>query len=92
MPRGVTVLAVAQDVGAESTELHFDTEAVGNDPVGGGIQSNPFLTEAARTTRFRSTLTIADGGKAFTYDDVADQVRGDSDPVRHTDSNTLVRV
>jgi hypothetical protein len=92
MPRGVTVLAVAQDIGAETAELHFDTEAVGNDPVGGGIQSNPFLTEAARTTRFRSTLTIADRGKAFTYDDVADQERADSDPVRHTDSNTLVRV
>jgi hypothetical protein len=29
---------------------------------------------------------------SFTSDDVADQVRGDSDPVRHTDSNTLVRV
>jgi hypothetical protein len=92
MPRGVTVLAVAQGVSADSTELNFDTEPVGNDPIGGGIQSNPLLTQAARTTRFRSTFTIGENGSSFSYDDLADQERADSDPMRHTDSNTLERV
>jgi len=93
MPRGVTVLAVARGVTGDSTELHFDTEPTEDDPLGGGILANPVLNQTTRTARFTSTLTIREGGTSFTYDDVAEQQRTDSEEIfRHTDSNTLVRV
>jgi hypothetical protein len=93
MPRGVTVLAVARAVTADSTELHFDTEPTADDPLGGGILANPLLNQTTRTARFTSTLTINEGGTSFTYDDATEQQRtGSEETFRHTDTNTLVRV
>ena len=45
------------------------------------------------TSRFTSTLTIGDEGKAFSYSDTVVQQRTESvEPMVHTDSNTLGRV
>jgi hypothetical protein len=93
MPRGVTVLAVARNVTAGSTELVFDTEPTEDDPFGGGILSNPFLNQSMTTSRFTSTLTIGEEGKAFSYADTVVQQRTESEePMVHTDSNSLMRV
>lgn len=93
MPRGVSVLAVARGVTADSTELEFDTEPTEDDAVGAGILSNPLLAKSVRTVRFTSTMTIGDDGACFSYEDTAEQVRADTDaPIVHTDSNTLDRV
>ena len=91
LPRGVTLLAVAQDVDGNSTELMFVAEAGSDNPHLGGIVSNPILSDSARTVRFTSTMRIDNEGKAFTYEDEAVQVRQDQQVV-HTDKNELVRI
>jgi hypothetical protein len=91
LPRGVTLLAVARDVGEGSTELTFVAEADSNDPFLGGIVSNPILSESVRTVSFTSTMQIFDGGTSFTYQDTAEQRRTEQG-VTHTDSNTLTRI
>jgi len=93
MPRGVTVLAVAQGVLADATEVTFEADTISEDPFKGGILSNPLLAESARTVSFTSTMTIIDYGTAFSYKDTAQQQRADTEgPISHTDENTLVRV
>jgi hypothetical protein len=90
LSRGVTAVAVARDVDTESTALTFVAEEGSDDPLLGGIVSNPVLGKSARTVRFTSTMQVTDGGASFTYDDVAEQ-RREGQEVRHTDSNTLIR-
>jgi hypothetical protein len=93
LPRGLSVLAVATDVGANSTELRFEADALANDPFRGGILSNPILSGSVQTVHFASTMRIAGDGSSFEYEDIADQVRkGDEEPVRHTDTNRLERI
>lgn len=92
LPRGVTLLAVATDVGAESTELKFEADAEANDPFRGGIVSNPILSGSVRTVRFASTMRIDVGGGAFDYEDIAEQVRDGEERVRHTDTNRVERI
>ena len=69
MPRGVTVLAVAQGVPADATELTFEADTTSDDPLKGGILSNPLLAQSARTVSFTSKLTIVDYGTSFSYED-----------------------
>ena len=92
MPRGVTVLAVAQDVSEDTTELRFEADTTSDDPLKGGILSNPLLAQSARTVRFTSKLTISDNGASFSYVDSSEQQRGDTVPFVHTDENSLTRV
>ncbi len=93
MPRGVTVLAVAQGVPADATELTFEADTTSDDPLKGGILSNPLLAQSARTVSFTSKLTIVDDGTSFSYEDTSEQQRGDgTEPFVHTDENSLDRV
>ncbi len=93
MPRGVALLAVAREVRVDAAELRFEADTTSNDPLAGGILSNPFLAESARTVRFTSTMQIARDSSSFSYEDVAEQVReGRDEPVRHIDRNSLIRV
>jgi hypothetical protein len=92
-PRGVTLLAVARDVDAGSNELTFEADADSDDPLLGGILSNPIIQSAStRTIRFTSTMRIAGDGSSLAYDDAAEQLREDQGEVRHTDSNSLNRI
>jgi hypothetical protein len=93
MPRGVTVLAVAQGVEGGATELNFEADTTSNDPLKGGILSNPLLAQSVRTVNFTSKLTIVGDGTSFEYDDASEQERADSaERVRHTNKNTLTRI
>src|SRR5215218_7034869 len=93
LPRGVTLLAVTQEinVGDDGTELRFVAVAGADDPKQGGILSNPVLAGLANTVRFESRLLIATDGSSFTYEDTAQQTRQALE-VEHTDRNTLERV
>ena len=77
---------------AESTELTFEADADSDDPLLGGILSNPILSGSARTVRFTSTMRIAGDSSSFSYEDVAEQLREEKREVRHTDSNSLSRI
>jgi hypothetical protein len=83
---------VAPDAPADATELRFEADATSDDPLKGGILSNPLLARSARTVRFTSTMTIGDNGASFSYADSSEQQRGDTDPFVHTDENSLYRV
>jgi hypothetical protein len=92
LPRGMTVLAVARDVGVDSTELKFEADGRANDPSRGGILSNPVLSGSVQTVRFDSTMQIGDGGSSFVYEDIAEQSREGNEPVEHRDTNGLARI
>ena len=91
MPRGVTLLAVAANVTAQSDELLFVADPTSDELVRGGVQSNPILTASAMTIRYTSTMRIASDSTWFSYDDSVEQSR-DGQDVRHTDSNRLYRI
>jgi hypothetical protein len=91
LPRGVTLVAVAQEVSADSTELMFVADS--DDRLLGGIVSNPILTKSARTVRFESTMRIDDEGGSFNYEDTTDQARDEQgEIVRHVNTNTVNRI
>lgn len=87
VPRGVLVLAGGQ--ASPDAKVFKMTAKVGSETF--GILSNPFLADAARTTRYEVTVTIGDG--TFTYDEtsVIDHARLDSE-LFHTDRNTLRKI
>lgn len=89
VPRGITVLALGE---AAPSDRSFVLRAhVGSATA--GISSNHFLDEAARTTDFELTVTVADDGESFSYEELTMvHHRRAGKPVRHTDRNTLRRV
>lgn len=93
LPRGVTVLAVTQEVNRndDSTELVFVAVGGTTDAQQGGITSNPILSGSANTVSFESRMVIANDGSSFTYKDTAQQSR-ESLSVEHVDRNTLERI
>jgi len=93
LPRGVTVLAVTREINVndDSTELVFLAVAGSDNPGDGGILSNPILSGLANTIHFESKMLIVKDGSSFTYNDTAQQTRGELE-MEHIDTNVLERV
>jgi hypothetical protein len=88
IPRAQVLLAGAS-VAPDATEFELTAE-VGSETF--GILSNPFLDRAFRTVSYRMHVTI-DGDGAWSYEEegVMD-IPGATEPFRHIDRNSLVRV
>jgi hypothetical protein len=93
LPRGVTLLAVTQQitVNDDATELVFVAVAGSGNPQDGGIVSNPIVSDLANTVHFESTMSIANDGSSFTYEERSQQTRGGLG-FEHIDGNTLERI
>lgn len=92
VPRGVSLLAVAHEVDRDAAEVRFAASTDPKEPVG-GILSNPMMAGSVSTERFTSTMQVVDEGRAFVYEDTAEQRRIETDEtIRHTNTNTLTRV
>ena len=80
LPRGVTVLAVTQEINVndDSTELVFLAVAGSDNPGDGDILSNPRLSALANTIHFESKMLIVKDGSSFTYNDTAQQTAANS--------------
>lgn len=88
IPRGQVALARGQ---AEPDATRFSVRADRGGP-GYGICSTDFLEWAFRTDSYEFTVTYnPDGGWSYVSDTLL-QVRGRSEPFRHQDRNTLVKV
>jgi hypothetical protein len=88
VPRGITVLAGAIGVAADATT--FTLNAKLGDPRY-GISENAYLGEKASSTAYTVTITAnADGTWSYAEETTLHMVEM-SDPVPHTDRNTLRR-
>jgi hypothetical protein len=88
IPRGQTALARGQ---AEAGDTHFSVRADRGEP-GYGICSTDFLEWAFRTDSYELTVTYNPDGSWSYLSDILMQVRGRTEPFRHQDRNTLVKV
>jgi hypothetical protein len=88
IPRGQVLLASGR-ASADATEFEVTAEE-GLETF--GILSNPFLLEAFRTTSFTMTVTTHPDGTWSYREETTLLIAGRSDPYRHTDTSTLVRV
>jgi hypothetical protein len=88
IPRGQTVLAAGQAT-ADATRLVVSAERGGTQY---GICSTAFLEWAFRTDSYRLEVTFnAEGGWSYVSDTML-SVRGQPEPFRHRDRNTLTKV
>jgi len=88
IPRGQTVLAVGK-AAADATSFTLEAKRGETDY---GICSNPYLEQNFRTERFVITVVIHDDG-TWSYDeDTVMQIKGQSEPFHHRDTNRLKRV
>ena len=86
VPRGSTILAGGA---AEASDHEFTMHAeLGSQTY--GILSNPYLHDAARTTRYRVTVTLADDTYGYEQETTIDHARW-HEPLAHTDRNVLRR-
>ena len=69
-------------------ELRFEADTTSDDPLKGGILSNPLLAQSARTVSFTSKLTIVDNGTSFSYEDPSEQQRA----IHRARSSTPTRI
>jgi hypothetical protein len=88
IPRGQTVLAEGR-ASAEATSFEV---AAARGTTEAGICSTRFLEEAFRTDAFQMKVTINPDGSWSYFQDTVMQIRGQSAPFHHTDTNTLVLV
>ena len=88
IPRGQSAMAIGH---AAADAKSFRLEAVRGSTVN-GISSNPFLEHAFRTDGFAITVTIHDDGTWSYEQQTTLTIRGQAEPFRHTDRNTLVKV
>lgn len=87
VPRGSTLIAG----GAAAADDRSFTMVAERGSTTYGILSNPYLDEAARTTRFECTITVGDG--TFSYDETTTVfLTRLGHEMAHTDRNTLRRV
>jgi hypothetical protein len=88
IPRGQTVLAAGQAT-ADAAKLVVSAERGGTEY---GICSTTFLEQAFRTDSYRLEVTFnPDGGWSYVSDTML-SVRGQPQPFRHRDRNTLTKV
>ena len=88
IPRGQTVLAAGK---AKADAKSFTLKATRGD-TDYGICSNPYLEQNFRTDSFEITITIHDDG-TWSYDeDTVMQIKGQTEPFHHRDTNRLTRV
>lgn len=88
VPRGVTVVAGGT---AEANATAFDLAAdVGSETY--GICSNKFLAEEFRTVRYELSINVHDDNSFGYAEDTVLQIKGQTEPFHHRDSNTLRRV
>ena len=88
IPRGQTVLAAGK---AKDDAKSFTLKATRGD-TDYGICSNPYLEQNFRTDSFEITITIHDDG-TWSYDeDTVMQIKGQTEPFHHRDTNRLTRV
>jgi hypothetical protein len=87
VPRGSTILAGGDASGGDrSFTLHAE---LGSHTY--GILSNPYLHDAARTTRYRCSVSLEGGTYSYEQETTIDHARW-HEPLAHTDRNTLRRV
>jgi hypothetical protein len=88
IPRGQTVLAAGH---ATADAKSFTLTAKRGDTAW-GICSNPYLEENFRTDSFEIVVTVHDDG-TWSYDeDTVMQIKGQTEPFHHRDTNRLTRV
>jgi hypothetical protein len=73
----------------DAKEFHMAAEA-GNRV--NGILSNPYLDQAAKTERYKLSVTIHETWKFSYKEDTQLQIAGRPGGLHHTDQNTLTRV
>lgn len=89
VPRGTMALA-GGDATADAKTFTMAAD-VGTEEY--GIVSNRYLAKNARTIHYTVTITVADDGLSFTYEeDTVLEMTHSPEPVHHTDRNTLHRV
>ena len=87
VPRGSTILAGGA-AKADSKRLELTAECGSNTY---GVLSNPYLDANAKCVRYELTVTIGDDTWSYEEDTVL-EMKGQSEPLHHTDRNTLRRV
>ena len=88
IPRGMVVMASGK---ARADAKQFELVATEVDPHF-GIRSNPFLSEAFKTTEFRIKVTIHDDGSWGYEEDTVLMISGQIEPFHHTDRNLLTKI
>lgn len=88
IPRGLTAMATGH---AQADARSFRLEAVRGGETN-GILANPFLEHAFKTLSYSIEVTVHDdGGWSYVLETVL-SVRGQAEPFRHTDRNTLRKI
>lgn len=88
IPRGQTAMATGQVAPDAKT---FKLEAVRGAETN-GILSNPFLEYAFKTLRYVIEVTFHDDGRWSYQQETLLEVRGQAEPFRHIDRNTLRKI
>lgn len=88
IPRGQVALSVGQ-AAADASSLVVEAR---RGDTAYGICSTAFLEHAFRTDSFRLEITFNDDGSWSYVSDTMLAVRGQAEPFRHRDRNTLVKV
>lgn len=88
IPRGLTCMATGH---AQADARSFRLEAVRGGETN-GILANPFLEHAFKTLSYSIEVTVHDdGGWSYVLETVL-SVRGQAEPFKHTDRNTLRKI
>jgi hypothetical protein len=89
VPRGMVILALGTaDAGDTTFTMTADCESGSN-----GVLSNRYLVGSAKCTAFEVTITLAEDGNTFSYDETTTIAHARVEqPLIHTDRNTLQRV